>query len=77
MVVRTIRLPRSRRGKTPIDVNYIEQPSNPHPRVRLSIGEDNTPGRKNSDLDIKETEDLITLLQYHLAMVKGEVPRNG
>lgn len=68
-----MRLPRSRKGKTPIDVNLVNQPSNPHPRVRLSVGEDGVPGRKNSDLDPKETEDLITLLQWHLAKARGEV----
>jgi len=66
-----MRLRRSRRGKTPIDIGVVTQDSGP--RVRVSIGEDGTPGRKNSDLDFQETEDLITMLQYHLALAKGDI----
>ena len=75
-----MRLPRSRRGKTPIDVGVVTQESGP--RVRLSVGEDGhgqQSYRKNSDLDVKETEDLITMLQYHVAIAKGEIkqPEEG
>lgn len=69
-----MRLPRSRRGKTPIDIGIVEQGGGPI-RIRVSIGEDwaKPSSKKNSDLDFKETEDLITLLQWHLAKAKGEV----
>lgn len=68
-----MRLPRSRRGKTPIDVGVVTQASGP--RVRVSIGEDysSLSSKKNSDLDFKEVEDLIVLLQYHLAKARGEI----
>lgn len=68
-----MRLPRSRRGKTPIDIGVVTQESGP--RVRVSIGEDfsSPSSKKNSDLDFKETEDLITMLQYHLAKAKGDI----
>lgn len=65
-----MRLPRSRRGKTPIDVVVVTQESGP--RVRLTVGDDGA-SKKNSDLDFKEAEDLITLLQYNLAVARGEL----
>lgn len=70
-----MRLPRTRRGKTPIDVGVVTQESGP--RVRVSIGEDGhgqQSYRKNSDLDFKETENLILMLSFHLAKAKGEIP---
>lgn len=69
-----MRLPRSRRGKTPIDVGVVTQESGP--RVRLSIGEDGHGAqsyRKNSDLDVPETENLILMLQYHVEKAKGNI----
>lgn len=68
-----MRLPRSRRGKTPIDVTTTEQDGNK--RVRLTIGDDysNPSAKKNSDLTEKECEDLITLLQGYLAIIRGEL----
>jgi len=42
------------------------------PRVRLTVGDEFH--KKNSDLDFRETEDLIVLLQYTLAKAKGEIP---
>lgn len=67
------RLPRSRRGKTPIDVTIVTQEAGP--RVRVTIGEDfaRPSAKKNSDLDEKEVTDLIVLLQYNLAKLRGEV----
>lgn len=73
-----MRLPRSRRGKTPIDVGVVTQESGP--RVRVSIGEDGHGAqsyRKNSDLDFTETENLILMLQYKLAVAKGEIADDG
>lgn len=69
-----MRLPRSRRGKTPIDIVVVEQGDGPT-RVRITVGEDwsKQSSKKNSDMDFKEVEDLITLLQYHLAKAKGEI----
>lgn len=69
--VKMARLPRDRKGKTPIDVGIVTQDG--LTRVRVSMGEDGTPGRKNSDLSYKETEDLITMLSYNLALAKGEI----
>lgn len=69
-----MRLPRSRRGKTPIDVVITNQPAGP--RVRITIGEDGY-DKKNSDLDFKETQDLIVLLTYHLEKAKGNVDDDG
>ena len=65
-----MRLPRDRKGKTPIDIGVVVQQSGP--RVRVSIGEDwsNPSAKKNSDLSFKETEDLITMLQYHLHLAR-------
>jgi len=70
-----MRLPRSRRGKTPIDVNIIQQGADAPIRVRLTVGPDYEK-KYNSDLDFTETENLIVMLQYHLAKAKGELP-NG
>lgn len=70
-----MRLPRSRRGKTPIDINIIQQGEDAPVRVRLSLGPDDGK-RYNSDLDFTETENLIVMLQYHLAKAKGDIP-NG
>lgn len=64
------RLPRSRRGKTPIDIVVVTQESGP--RVRLTLGDDYDT-KRNSDLDFEETEALIVLLRYHLAKAKGEI----
>lgn len=66
-----MRLPRDRKGKTPIDVGVVEQDG--LKRVRLSMGEDGTPGRKNSDLSDKETVDLIAMLNYNLKLIRGEI----
>ncbi len=66
-----MRLPRDRKGKTPIDVGVVVQDG--LKRVRVSMGEDSQPGRKNSDLSEEETAALITLLQYNLALVKGDI----
>lgn len=65
------RLPRDRKGKTPIDVGVVEQDG--LKRVRISMGEDLKPGRKNSDLSVKETEDLIAMLNYNMLVAKGEI----
>lgn len=65
------RLPRSRKGKTPLDVTITHQPAGL--RVRVTLGNDGY-DKKNSDLDAKECDDLIVLLQYNLAKIKGELP---
>lgn len=67
-----MRLPRGRSNKTKVDVNYVEQ--NGLPRVRLTLGEDGR-GKKNTDMDAKETGDLITLLEYHKGIVDGTIPK--
>lgn len=66
-----MRLPRARKGKTPIDVGIVKQDD--LTRVRISMGEDNSPGRKNSDLSEQEVLDLIAMLNYHLLVAKGEI----
>ena len=66
-----MRLPRNRRGKTPIDVTITNQDAGP--RVRLTVGHDGG-SKTNSDLTFRETEDLVTLLQYKLAQAKGDIP---
>ncbi len=43
------------------------------PRIRITFGDDGSK-KYNSDLDFKETEDLIILLQYHLEKAKGNIP---
>jgi hypothetical protein len=68
-----MRLERSRRGKTPIDVNVVIQDG--LPRVRLTVGA-GSPNAKNSDLDFEETDALVTVLRYHLARAKGEIPND-
>lgn len=69
--VEMARLPRDRKGKTPIDVGIVVQDD--LTRVRLSMGEDGAPGRKNSDLSVKEAEDLVTMLQYNISIAKGDI----
>lgn len=65
-----MRLARTRRGKTPIDVGIVTQGDGPT-RIRLTVGA-GTPGTKNSDLDINEAEDLAVMLQYYVKVAKGE-----
>lgn len=61
-----MRLQRSRRGKTPIDVVRVEQDKGVV-RIRLTMG---NPGpndggsHKNTDLTPEEAEDLATMLLY-------------
>lgn len=67
------RLPQTRKGKTPVDVTVTEQ--NGLKRVRLSMGADyGYGGKKNTDMDEQEVEDLITILTFKLAMIRGQVP---
>lgn len=66
------RLPRTRKGKTAVDVVAVEQDG--LKRVRLSMGEYGTSGHKNTDMPAEEVRDLITLLEYNLAKVQGKVP---
>lgn len=63
------RLPRSRRGKTAVDVTITRQDG--LPRVRLTMGEGY--GNKNTDMDEKEVLDLITLLTFKYKMMRGEI----
>lgn len=65
------RLPNSRKGKTPVDVTVTNQ--NNLKRVRLTMGHDNR-SKMNTDLDEQEAEDLITILTFKLAMIRGQVP---
>lgn len=69
-----MRLPRSRKGKTTIDVTTTAQ--NGLKRVRLTMGPPNgwESDRYNTDMDEEETEALITLLRFTLAKLRGEVP---
>ncbi len=66
------RLPRSRRGKTPVDVTVTVQ--NGLKRVRLSMGDEGTGRFRNTDMDESEVEDLITVLAFKLKVIRGEVP---
>ena len=65
------RLPTSRKGKTPVDVTVTNQ--NGLKRVRLTMGLDAL-NKKNTDMDEQEVEDLITILTFKLAMIRGQVP---
>lgn len=69
-----MRLPRSRKGKTTVDVTVTRQDG--LPRVRLSMGERSKPGFKNTDMDESEVEALVTFLQFNLAKVRGQIPWN-
>lgn len=64
------RLPRSRKGKTPIDVTTTEQ--NGLKRVRFTTGHDGA-RKVNSDLDPQEVFDLVTILSYHLGVITGHI----
>ena len=59
------RLPRSRGGKTAVEVDVVITEQNNLKRVRLTMGA-NTHKVRNTDMDEEETEALITLLQYKL-----------
>lgn len=67
-----MRLPRSRKGKTAIDVTPTLQ--NGLKRARITIGDTDSANKRNSDMDEKEVADLITILEFTLAKLKGEVP---
>lgn len=71
--VKTVRLPRKRKGKTPIDVGVVTQDDTT--RVRLSMGDDKATksGKKNSDLTPEEVEDLMAMLNYHRMVATGEI----
>ena len=65
-----VRLERTRRGKTPIDVTITRQ--NDLPRVRLTMG--NERGKfTNTDMDEQEVRDLLVLLEFKLLEMKGDV----
>lgn len=66
------RLPRSRKGKTAVDVTLTKQDG--LPRVRLSMGEIGSANHKNTDMDHTEVENLIVILQYKLAQSRGAIP---
>lgn len=66
------RLPRSRKGKTSVDVTATKQ--NGLARVRLTMGEVSSYSHKNTDMDAQEVEDLIVLLSFKLAMIRGDIP---
>lgn len=68
----TVRVPRERRGKTPIDIGIVEQGNTR--RIRITLGEDGG-SKKNSDMTIGETEDLIAILNYNVLVAKGEIER--
>lgn len=71
-----MRLPRDRGNKMKVDVNFTEQ--NGLRRVRLTLGEDDYRGKKNTDLTPQEVDDLVTLLQYWKGVVTGDIPHpNG
>lgn len=65
------RLPRSRGGKTGVEVDVVTTRQNGLPRVRLTLGSPYT-NNKSTDMDEEETEALIVLLQYKLLELKGE-----
>lgn len=69
-----MRLTRSRKGKTPIDIVIVEQEKG-QARVRLTVGDDASKpsNKKNSDLDLQEVDDLITMLTYHKMKISGEL----
>jgi hypothetical protein len=66
------RLPRSRKGKTTVDVTITRQDG--LPRVRLTMGHVDHYSHKNTDMDDREVEDLIIMLTYKLKMMRGEIP---
>lgn len=67
-----MRLPRTRKGKTPLDVTLVEQYGNK--RVRITLGEDSNPrGKYNTDMDAAEVTDLIALLNYNMMILNGEI----
>lgn len=67
-----MRLPRSRKGKTAIDVTTTEQAG--LKRIRLTMGEPTDPRKRNTDMDAAELDALIILLQWHQAKLNGSVP---
>lgn len=70
-MVKITRLPNTRKGKTAVDVTVTNQ--NNLKRVRLTMGADSY-DKKNTDMDEREVEDLITILSFKLAMIRGQVP---
>lgn len=66
-----MRLRRSRRGKTPIDVVRVEQDPGVV-RIRLTMGEVRSGSHKNSDLTPQEAEDLATMLLYFVKVHGNE-----
>ena len=67
-----MRLRRSRKGKTAIDVTTTEQAG--LKRIRLTMGEPNDPRKRNTDMDARELDESIVLLQWHQAKLNGQVP---
>ena len=70
-MIKITRLPNTRKGKTAVDVTVTNQ--NNLKRVRLTMGADSY-DKKNTDMDEREVEDLITILSFKLAMIRGQVP---
>lgn len=66
------RLPRTRGGKTPVDVDVVVVEQDGLKRVRLTMGAGSFKGSRNTDMDVEETEDLITLLEFKLQEIKQD-----
>lgn len=66
-----VRLARSRKGKTPVDVTIVNN-GGAEDRIRLTLGED-TFSKKNTDLTPDEATDLMALLNYHAEVVRGNI----
>lgn len=64
------RLPRSRGGKTQVDVDVVVTEQDGLKRVRLTMGAGTTKVR-NTDMDVQEVEDLIVMLEFKLQEIKG------
>lgn len=66
------RLPRSRGGKTPVDIDVVVTEQDGLSRVRLTMGA-GTAKVRNTDMDEDEVRELLVLLEYKLLEMKGEV----
>lgn len=66
------RLPRSRGGKTNVDVDVVTVEQDGLKRVRLTMGA-GTMKVRNTDMDEQEVEDLIVMLEFKLQEIKGSL----
>lgn len=62
-----MRLKRTRRGKTFVDITPV------YGKLRITMGNNDGGGNKNTDLDLYELDQMITMLAYYKLELEGKL----